>query len=400
MTFRSASQRALDLRSVVDSLADGVVIAHSSGEFLVFNRAAEKMLGVGAVRCPPAEWSETYGCYLPDKKTLYPTEELPMLRAFRGEETSEALMYILNPANPAGLWISINARPLPTGDGDGQCGVIVFRDVTDEKRSRDRINRLSSAVEQAADVILITDAGGVIEYVNPAFESITGYSAGEALGESPSILNSGRHDAEFFSRMWRQILDGKVFEGVIANRRKDGEIFYTQQTISPIKAASGRISHFVSVGRDITSMREAEEQKSKMRFARAVQQRFYPSGSPSVKGFDISGAAYPADATGGDYFDYIPMPDGRSGVAVGDVSGHGFDSALLMSETRAYVRSLASADPDVGRVLTAANRVTSADIEDNRFITLMLVRFDPASRTLIYASAGHETGYILDRKGA
>jgi PAS domain S-box-containing protein len=158
--------------------------------------------------------------------------------------------------------------------------------------------------------------------------------------------------------------------------------------------------------------RQAEERllaaRAEFRVARRIQQRLFPTAVPRMAGFDIggqsygfdiSGASYPAEATGGDYFDYIPLIDGGLGIVVGDVSGHGVGPALLMAETRAYLRALARSHAKVGDILTRANEVLAPDIEDGRFITLLLARLDPRTRQFEYASAGHTTGYVLNAAG-
>jgi serine phosphatase RsbU (regulator of sigma subunit) len=126
----------------------------------------------------------------------------------------------------------------------------------------------------------------------------------------------------------------------------------------------------------------------------------YPRTPPRLAGFDLAGAAFPADQTCGDYYDFLPMADGRLGLAVGDVSGHGFGAALLMAETRAYLRSLAKADTPFDAILGELNAFLHADTEDHRFVTLVLALLDPARRSLAFASAGHIHGHVLDASGA
>jgi sigma-B regulation protein RsbU (phosphoserine phosphatase) len=152
--------------------------------------------------------------------------------------------------------------------------------------------------------------------------------------------------------------------------------------------------------RDVTELKRAQERDAEMRLARIVQQKLYPTGPPALAGFDLAGAAFPADHTCGDYYDFLPLPDGRLAIAVGDVSGHGFGAALLMAETRAYLRSLVRATTDLREILGALNAFLVEDTEDHRFVTLMLALLDPARRTLVYASAGHIHGYVLDGSGA
>jgi serine phosphatase RsbU (regulator of sigma subunit) len=143
---------------------------------------------------------------------------------------------------------------------------------------------------------------------------------------------------------------------------------------------------------------ESERLRDEIRIARQIQQKLFPAAPLPLPGFDISGASYPAEATGGDYFDYLPMVDGGLGIVIGDVSGHGFGPALLMAETRAYLRAFMLTRADVGEILTLVNRTLAADV-DNDFATLLLARLDTQSCSLTYASAGHVTGHVLDRAG-
>ena len=120
------------------------------------------------------------------------------------------------------------------------------------------LRKLLRAVEQSADMVVITDRQGTIEYVNPAFEVLTSYSYKEAIGRTPSILKSGEQPSEFYRELWQTILSGNVFRGVLANRKKTGEVFYVEKTISPVRDAEDRITHFISNDRDITERRKLE----------------------------------------------------------------------------------------------------------------------------------------------
>jgi len=143
------------------------------------------------------------------------------------------------------------------------------------------------------------------------------------------------------------------------------------------------------------ALRDASEE---FRAAKEIQQRLFPAEAPTLPGFDIAGALYPARATAGDYFDYVPMPDGCLGVVVGDVSSHGMGPALLMSETRACLRTLAQTSSDIGEILTRLNRMLTADMDDFHFVTLFLARLDPRCRELVYGAAGQRC-YLLPASG-
>ncbi len=137
--------------------------------------------------------------------------------------------------------------------------VASVRDLSTRRRSEAQMRKLSGAVEQAADAIMITDRAGTIEYVNPAFERTTGYSRAEAIGRTPRLVKSGRQGAGFYEGLWRTILAGEVFSDVFINRRKDGALYYEEKTITPLKDREGRVTHFISTGKDVTERMQTQE---------------------------------------------------------------------------------------------------------------------------------------------
>ena len=137
------------------------------------------------------------------------------------------------------------------------------KDITLRKRAETEIRQLSSIVEQTEDTVVVTSPKGVVEYVNPAFERLTGYTKEDALGKTPSILKSGLHDGQFYEKLWNTILAGNVFQAEIANRKKNGELFYEVKTITPLRDAQGQITHFVATGKDITRHKLDEEKLRK-----------------------------------------------------------------------------------------------------------------------------------------
>lgn len=128
-----------------------------------------------------------------------------------------------------------------------------------ERHEADETARaLSSAFDQAEESILVTDAVGVIEYVNSGLEQMTGYTAGEIRGRTPRVFKSGRHTEAFYQDLWKTLLDGRPFRAEFTNRRKTGALFQEEKTIRPLRDVQGAITHFVSVGRDITERKRAE----------------------------------------------------------------------------------------------------------------------------------------------
>ena len=387
------------LRDIIDSLADGVVVANLEGKFLLFNPAAERILSLGLMDVPLAEWSSAYGCFRPDMRSPFPSDELPLARSLRGEVVDDCEIYIRRDGGPVGGWISVSSRPIVNDRGRTLGGVVTFRDITARKRQLERHHLLSKIVEETADAVMVTDSAGNIEYVNAAFEHTTGFSRSEVLGENPRILKSGLHAQNFYEEMWQGLLRGEVYRGTLTDRRKNGDVYLSSQTITPLKTPDGTISHLVSIARDVTERRKMSDLESGLRLARQVQQRLFPTSPPRVQGLDAWGVSIPAHATGGDYFDFLALPGGSLGLVIGDVSGHGFDSAILMAQTRALVRAAARDEADPGRILSMVNALLVPDLDESRFVSMIVVALNPRARSIRYANAGHESGYVLDGAG-
>jgi sigma-B regulation protein RsbU (phosphoserine phosphatase) len=155
--------------------------------------------------------------------------------------------------------------------------------------------------------------------------------------------------------------------------------------------------------RQIEQRIETEEalrkREGQMIAAQQLQERLSPERPPCLAGFDIAGAAFPAEFTSGDYYDYIPLPGMCYAIVIGDVCGHGLGAALLMASARSILRSIARTTSDVSEILTLTNRSVREETQPDHFITLFLGRLDPQSRRFSHASAGHPTAYVLDAAG-
>ncbi len=165
--------------------------------------------------------------------------------------------------------------------------------------------------------------------------------------------------------------------------------------VNPLRQNGGPIVGTIGVALDVTNERHVQLE---MRAARRIQESFLPKSVPIVPGFDLAGVCHPARAAGGDYYDYIKMPDGSLGIVIADVSHHGFGSAMIMADVCRLVRMLSKQHMDLSTILTAANRALAEDMDSDFFVTLFMARLDPAARSLSYAAAGHD-GYLLDSNG-
>ncbi len=134
-----------------------------------------------------------------------------------------------------------------------------IQDMRKGLKDAQKIRLLQTAVEQSGSSIVITDKNGVIQYVNPAFTRITGFSAEEALGKNPRILKSGRHDKAFYQEMWQTIKSGRLWHGRVCNKNKKGEFFWEDTTIAPVQDEKGQLTHFIAIKNDVTRLVELED---------------------------------------------------------------------------------------------------------------------------------------------
>jgi len=172
------------------------------------------------------------------------------LRRLKGDVSQPRYVFRLMVRDGSIKWIEIGAV-LIAWEGN-PATLNFFSDVTDRKRAEEERERLMTAIEQAGEIIVTTDPEGTIQYVNPAFERITGYTKEEAVGQNPRILKSGKQDKAFYQDLWGTITSGRTWKGRMVNKRKDGTLYTEEATLSPVCDVSGRIINYVAVKRDIT----------------------------------------------------------------------------------------------------------------------------------------------------
>ncbi|MBX2885159.1 MAG: PAS domain S-box protein [Granulosicoccus sp.] len=238
----------------------GVISVDAEGSILAINRHAVRLLGTSE--------RETMGVKLVDYFVEGSREGLSnlLMRSAVAQvfgTKPEILERVVSDAQIR--YLEVSATPVAY-QAERRGYMVIVQDVTEReraelqrKKSEELMGKLSSALEQAADSVMITDKNRVIEYVNPAFESLTGYSRSEAIGRKTYFLRSGVQDAEFYGELWRVISGGNVFRGEFVNRKKDGREYHEEKTITPLRDAEGNITHYVSTGHDITDRLIAEK---------------------------------------------------------------------------------------------------------------------------------------------
>ncbi len=251
-----------DRQELLNGMNDAVFVVDWEGNYIDANRVATERLGytrAELLSMGPADISPADHARRVDERL----QEL---------EDSETLVFetVHVAADGTSLPVEINARRITYG---GEPAVLsVARDITERKERERRLRTFEQAVEHAGHAIYITDTDGTIEYVNPAFEEMTGYDSDQALGQTPSILSTGENDETYYAALWETVLDGEVWQERIENERADGTRYVADQTIAPIQvdsnsparpdsrtgAGADSVVKFVAIQQDVTEQCERE----------------------------------------------------------------------------------------------------------------------------------------------
>ena len=248
---REAALRAEErYRSLFEHLPLGLYRITPSGRILEANAALAVIAG-----CPDRETLLTHNAH-----EFFVSEK--NYRNWQGQiEANDTVVDFEGPGRKldgSPMWVRNNVRVVRDAQGAILYYEGAIEEITGQVQAAQQMRKLSSAIEQTADSVMITDRDGVIEYVNPAFELTTGYASAEALGRKPSLMKSSQHDDAFYHNLWNAILHGEPYRGVFTNRRKDGSLYYEEKTITPLRDIHGDITHFVSTGKDISERIHAE----------------------------------------------------------------------------------------------------------------------------------------------
>ena len=268
ITERKRAEQALEqsetkFRGFVEQSTDGIFVVDEEGNVIEWNRSLEEITGLARpeVLGTPA-WDVQYRLVTDEQRTPQTYERIKstMLDALQTGQAAwldETLQAVYQRSDGAIRYVEQRLFPIQTDEGYRLGGISV--DITERRQAEAQLRTLSRAVEQTRSTILVTDLEGTIEFVNPAFSRITGYTASEAVGQNPRILKSGRMPEEIYTQLWQTITRGQVWEGELLNKRKDGEYYWESAIISPVRDGAGNPSHYVAVKQDITARKQAEQ---------------------------------------------------------------------------------------------------------------------------------------------
>ncbi len=253
-TLRDSEAR---FKALFQGAPDAIIITDKNSRILLVNNQSITLFGY-----PMDELTGTsFEILIPER---YREAYFKYQKAFIDEiETRPGISLPLNGLRKNQREIPIEIALSPVKIPSGVIFTNIIRDLTIRKEAEEQIRLQSVALESAANGILITDCNGYIQWVNPAFTKMTGYTSDDVRGKNPRIFNSGLVPQSVYDNLWKTIQSGNVWHGELINRRKDGIIITEEQTIAPVRDNSGKIAHFIAIKQDITERKRSEDALSK-----------------------------------------------------------------------------------------------------------------------------------------
>jgi len=259
ITERNQAEKALKeseqkFSGIVEQAGDAIISIDEMQRISLFNSAAEHIFGYRRDEV----LGENVNILIPSR---YHQSHKQRVEQFNAGEMSSmisrksTMIGLRNNGEEFPIEISVSRLA-----GDSMVMTVMLRDISEQLKSGEVLRKLSRAIEQAGEAVLITNRIGIIEYVNPAFSRITGYAAEEVIGNTPAILNSRSQTSLFYREMWDTIIRGEVWQGTLVDKKKDGTFYPVMMSIAPIHDEDGEITHFVSLQQDMTEYKAMEKQ--------------------------------------------------------------------------------------------------------------------------------------------
>ncbi len=253
---REISMGKARMQSFFDSAPDAIIsIKAEDSSIILFSKGAEKMFGYAAEEV----MGKNVNILMPEP---YRSQHDTYVKKYieTGEKKAIGRIRVVKGKRKNGEIFDIDLSVSESVTQTGRLFNAIIRDISVRMKAEQEMKKLSNAIEQSMESVVITNCEGIIEYVNPAFERVTGYSSFEVMGKKPGILKSGEHSKSFYKELWRKIRDGNIWQGEFTNKKKGGELFYEETTITPVKDDSGQTTHFVALKNDITTRKLAEKE--------------------------------------------------------------------------------------------------------------------------------------------
>lgn len=257
--FRLFDMVPVALDALVENIADGIAVFDEQHRLLYANPAAQCMLRLDAPAGPTAQQKNKNWIGQNADTLLAPWPE--PLRCYH---SGGQCQFELQSSPDITRHIDLRVDPLKTWVDSSAGSILLLHDITERKMSEERLHLQSVALESAGSAIVITNIAGLITWVNPAFTAITGYPPEEAIGQPAQMVRI--HDQDFFKNFQENIQEGKIWQGEIINRRKDGSLYAEEQTIAPVRDKQGQITHFIIIKQDISERKRLKEMQDQLMY--------------------------------------------------------------------------------------------------------------------------------------
>jgi PAS domain S-box-containing protein len=430
------------LQAIIEGTTDAVYVKDQQGRYLMINSAGARFLG-----------KTVAGVIGQDDTALFTPETARLIiehdRAVMAGGRTETFEDVGTAAGATRTYLSTKG---PYRDGQGNViGLIgISRDITERKQAERRLRAEHDVTRALAESATLPDAAlkivqslcenlgwdmGICWELDTRAEVLRCVRAWHVPGVAPRELEKTSRELTYSRGMglpghvwasrapvWSADVrnDPRIlYRGPVAHQeglraalafpvcRGDDLLgvveFFSREMGAPdaalldtMAAVTSQVSQFMERKKVERALHEREREFA---IAREIQQGLLPKAAPALPGLAVAGVSHPAQETGGDYFDLFPLADSALAIAVGDASGHGIGAALLIAETRAYLRALALTHADLAQVLALTNRRLTEGAGEDHFVTLLLARLNPLTRFLTYSSAGHWPGFVLDGGG-
>ncbi len=238
-------------REIINAAPVGMIIADFEDKLIFANKRVAELTGIKTDDVDTKKWIEL----------LHPEDRTIVQEKWNGKDfVNKSQLEVRLITDSSYLWTIAHSVNLEHKRNNNPCYVVTFTDISVLKESEEQQKRLIAAIEQSVESIVITDTSGIITYVNPAFEKISGYTKSEAIGQNPNILKSSEQTKEFYTNLWETISQGNIWSGRFVNKNKKGKTYTQDATICPVRNESGKIINYVGVARDISEQLIVEAQ--------------------------------------------------------------------------------------------------------------------------------------------
>ncbi len=271
-------QRATMIQSVLESIGDGVIIVDPDGK-RIYNRAANRILGIDLSGLPVSAWNQKLLVFRPDRRTILPPAEFPTARASRGETVDDVEVFVRHAGAPNGIYISASARPLRNERGESQGVVAIFRDLTARRRAEETQRQLAAIVQSTDDAMFSLDVGGLVTGWNAGAERLFGWTAEAVMGRNPWPPTNTPESVERRAKALRGERIDPYESEVVA---KGGRLVPVLISVSQLRETDGSVVGAAVSVRDITASKR--EQEARLRLAAVVE-----SSSDAIIAKDLTG---------------------------------------------------------------------------------------------------------------